>query len=86
MKAAAAIEQVDVSTFKVVATFPSDSEAEQQSDMPRTSIRRDLLQVLAVLYGRKAPDYSKGRTPLFCKLSLLYNPNSNSNINTTVSK
>jgi hypothetical protein len=40
------IEQVDVNTLKVVATFPSQSEAERQTGIPRprTKVRRDLRQ------------------------------------------
>jgi hypothetical protein len=43
-KASAVIEQVDVNTLKVVATFPSQSEAERQTGIPRTNIRRGLRQ------------------------------------------
>jgi hypothetical protein len=34
----ALIEQVDVNTFKVVAMFPSHSEADRQTGIPRTHI------------------------------------------------
>jgi hypothetical protein len=43
-KASAMIEQVDVSTLKVVATFPSQREAERQTGIPRTNIQRGLRQ------------------------------------------
>jgi hypothetical protein len=39
-----AIEQVDANTLKVVATFLSQSEAERQTGIPRTNIRRGLRQ------------------------------------------
>jgi hypothetical protein len=42
--ALAVIEEVDVNTLKVVATFPSQSEAERQTGIPRTDIRRSLRQ------------------------------------------
>jgi hypothetical protein len=42
--ASTVIEQVDVNTLKVVATFPSQSEAERQTGIPRTNIRRSLRQ------------------------------------------
>jgi hypothetical protein len=38
------IEQVDANTKKVIATFHSQSEAERQTGVPRTSIRRGLRQ------------------------------------------
>jgi hypothetical protein len=44
VKASAGIEQVDVHTLKVVATFPSQSEAERQTGVSRTDIRRGLRQ------------------------------------------
>jgi hypothetical protein len=42
VKASAVIEQVDVNTLKVVATFPSQSEAERQTGIPRAKIGRGL--------------------------------------------
>jgi hypothetical protein len=44
VKASAVIEQVDVNTLKVVATFPSRSEAEQQTGIPRANISRGMHQ------------------------------------------
>jgi hypothetical protein len=44
VKASAVIQQVDVNTLKVVATFSSESEAERQTGIPRTTIRRGLRQ------------------------------------------
>jgi hypothetical protein len=43
-QASAVIEQVDINTLKVVATFPSQSEAERQTGIPRTTIHRGLRQ------------------------------------------
>jgi hypothetical protein len=43
-KASAVIEQVDVNSLKVVATFPSRSEAEQQTGIPRAKISRGMRQ------------------------------------------
>jgi hypothetical protein len=66
VKASAVIEQVDVSTVKVVPnfpSFPSESEAEQQSGIPRTNIHRGLCQgwplghTFGGMYGQKAPDH-----------------------------
>jgi hypothetical protein len=42
VKASAVIEQIDVNTLKVVATFPSESEAERQTGISRTNIRRGM--------------------------------------------
>jgi hypothetical protein len=42
--ASTVIEQVDVNTLKVVATFPSEGEAEGQTGIPRTNISQSLRQ------------------------------------------
>ncbi len=44
VKASAVIEQVDVNTLKVVATFPSQNKAERRTGIPRLDISRGLRQ------------------------------------------
>jgi hypothetical protein len=44
VKAKAAIEPVDVNTLKLVAAFPSQSEVERHTGIPRRNICRDLRQ------------------------------------------
>jgi hypothetical protein len=44
VKASTVIEQVDANTLLVVATFSSQCEAERQTGIPRTNIRRSLRQ------------------------------------------
>jgi hypothetical protein len=62
VKASVVIEQVDVNTLKVVATFPSQSEAERQISIPRTNISRSLRRGRSLggtfggMYSSKASD------------------------------
>jgi hypothetical protein len=49
VKAKAVFGQVDVNTLKVVAAFPSQSEAERHTGIPRTNICRDLRQARGIL-------------------------------------
>jgi hypothetical protein len=64
VRASTVVAQVDVKTLKVVAKFPSQSEAERQTGIPRTNIRRYLRQGRSLgdtfgdLYGCKTPDFS----------------------------
>jgi hypothetical protein len=44
VKASTVIEQVDFNTLKVVATFPSQIEAEQETGVPRANISRGMRQ------------------------------------------
>jgi hypothetical protein len=44
VKTSTIIEQVDANTLEVVSTFSSQSEAERQTGIPRTTIRRGLRQ------------------------------------------
>jgi hypothetical protein len=81
VKASAVIKQVDANTLKVVATFPSQIEAERQTGIPRSNISRGLRRgrppggTFGGLYGYKASDYSKStsfRYTNFVYLQLRY--------------
>jgi hypothetical protein len=63
------IEQVDANALKVVAAFPSQSEAERQTDSLRRNIRRGLRRGrLLGGYFWRSVHYSKPEYPLFGKL------------------
>ena len=61
MKASAVVEWFDINRFKVVATLPSQSEAEQQTIFPRTISVEAHAKAFWRYYGCKDYYYFKSR-------------------------